>query len=43
MARMTFSQEFDKLETQPFITAGEPAAGAGGMILALVSDDRGRA
>ncbi len=36
MARMTFAQELDKLETQPFITAGEPAAGAGGMILALV-------
>ena len=36
MARMTFAQELDKLETQDFITAGEPAAGAGGMILALV-------
>ena len=36
MAQMTFAQELDKLETQPFITAGEPAAGAGGMILALV-------
>jgi type I restriction-modification system DNA methylase subunit len=35
MARMTFAPELDKLETQPFITAGEPAAGAGGMILAL--------
>lgn len=36
MAQMTFAQELDKLETQDFITAGEPAAGAGGMILALV-------
>ena len=36
MAQMTFAQELDKLETQPFVTAGEPAAGAGGMILALV-------
>jgi hypothetical protein len=36
MARMTFAGELDKLETQPFITVGEPAAGAGGMILALV-------
>lgn len=36
MAQMTFAQELDKLDTQPFITAGEPAAGAGGMILALV-------
>lgn len=36
MARMTFTPELDKLETRPFITAGEPAAGAGGMILALV-------
>lgn len=36
MAQMTFAQELGKLETQPFITAGEPAAGAGGMILALV-------
>lgn len=36
MAWMTFSSELDKLATQPFITAGEPAAGAGGMILALV-------
>ena len=36
MAQMTFAQELDKLETQPFITAGEPACGAGGMILALV-------
>ena len=36
MAQMTFTPELDKLETQAFITAGEPAAGAGGMILALV-------
>ena len=36
MGQMTFAQELDKLETQDFITAGEPAAGAGGMILALV-------
>ena len=36
MAQMTFAHELDKLETQAFITAGEPAAGAGGMILALV-------
>lgn len=36
MAQMTFTPELDKLETQAFVTAGEPAAGAGGMILALV-------
>lgn len=36
MAQMTFAGELDKLATQAFITAGEPAAGAGGMILALV-------
>jgi type I restriction-modification system DNA methylase subunit len=36
MARMTFAPELDRLEHQPFITAGEPACGAGGMILALV-------
>jgi len=36
MAQMTFAQELRKLETQDFITAGEPAAGAGGMIMALV-------
>jgi type I restriction-modification system DNA methylase subunit len=36
MARLTFASELDKLETQPFLTAGEPACGAGGMILALV-------
>ena len=36
MAQMTFAQELVNLETQAFITAGEPAAGAGGMILALV-------
>ena len=36
MAQLTFAGELDKLETQPFLTAGEPACGAGGMILALV-------
>ena len=36
MAQLTFASELDKLETQPFLTAGEPACGAGGMILALV-------
>jgi len=36
MARMTFASELDKLAHQPFITAGEPACGAGGMVLALV-------
>lgn len=36
MARMSFTPELDKLETQPFITVGEPAVGAGGMVLALV-------
>lgn len=36
MARMTFTPELSKLEYQPFITAAEPACGAGGMILALV-------
>ena len=36
MAKLTFAGELSKLETQPFITAGEPACGAGGMILALV-------
>lgn len=36
MANLTFGSELIKLETQPFITAGEPACGAGGMILALV-------
>lgn len=36
MAQMTFAQELNKLDTQVFITAVEPAAGAGGMILALV-------
>ena len=30
------AEALDKLDSQPFITAGEPAAGAGGMILALV-------
>lgn len=36
MASLTFGDELSKLENQPFITAGEPACGAGGMILALV-------
>lgn len=36
MARLTFNEELDKLDTQPFITVHEPACGAGGMILALV-------
>lgn len=36
MANLTFSDELTKLEDQPFITASEPACGAGGMILSLV-------
>ena len=36
MANLTFRDELAKLENQPFLTAGEPACGAGGMILALV-------
>lgn len=36
MANLTFGDMLSKLETQPFITAGEPACGAGGMILALI-------
>ena len=36
MANLTFGDELKKLDHQPFITAGEPACGAGGMILALV-------
>jgi type I restriction-modification system DNA methylase subunit len=36
MAQLTFGDQLGKLESQPFITAGEPACGAGGMILALV-------
>ena len=36
MANLTFGDMLGRLETQPFITAGEPACGAGGMILALV-------
>jgi len=36
MANLTFGDMCSKLETQPFITAGEPACGAGGMILALI-------
>jgi type I restriction-modification system DNA methylase subunit len=36
MAALTFTPDLSKLDHQPFITAGEPACGAGGMILALV-------
>ena len=36
MAHMTFGDELDKLDGQPFITVQEPACGAGGMVLALV-------
>ncbi|MBM1691599.1 N-6 DNA methylase [Sulfitobacter geojensis] len=36
MANLIFGDALSRLETQPFITAGEPACGAGGMILALV-------
>ena len=36
MANLTFGDMLDRLDSQPFITAGEPACGAGGMILALV-------
>jgi len=36
MANLTFGDELKKLDHQPFITAGEPACGAGGMVLALV-------
>jgi type I restriction-modification system DNA methylase subunit len=36
VANLTFAGELRKLECQPFITAGEPACGAGGMILSLV-------
>ncbi len=36
MAQLTFADMLGKLEAQPFITAGEPACGAGGMILALI-------
>ena len=36
MANLTFKDELAKLESQSFLTAGEPACGAGGMILALV-------
>jgi len=36
MARMTFSDQLSKLDSQPFITMQEPACGAGGMVLALV-------
>jgi type I restriction-modification system DNA methylase subunit len=36
MASLTFADQLDQLEHQPFITASEPACGAGGMLLALV-------
>jgi hypothetical protein len=36
MARLTFADQLNKLEEQPFITAAEPACGAGGMILSLI-------
>ena len=36
MAAMTFAPLVEDLERKPFISAGEPACGAGGMILALV-------
>lgn len=36
MARMTFGDELNKLDSQPFLTVQEPACGAGGMVLALV-------
>ena len=36
MANLTFGDALSRLETQSFITAGEPACGAGGMILALI-------
>jgi type I restriction-modification system DNA methylase subunit len=36
MANLTFGDMLGRLDSQPFITAGEPACGAGGMILALV-------
>ena len=36
MAQMTFAAELDKLAHQDFITAQEPACGAGGMVLSLV-------
>lgn len=36
MARLTFADQLIKLEEQPFITASEPACGAGGMILSLI-------
>ncbi|PID44240.1 MAG: N-6 adenine-specific DNA methylase [Proteobacteria bacterium] len=36
MAQLTFADHLSKLDDQPFVTASEPACGAGGMILALV-------
>lgn len=36
MANLTFASELTKLEEQPFITVGEPACGAGGMVLSLL-------
>lgn len=36
MANLTFAGELTKLEDQPFITVGEPACGAGGMVLSLL-------
>lgn len=36
MAQLTFTDQLAKLDDQPFITASEPACGAGGMILSLI-------
>ena len=36
MAAITFAPLVEDLKSKPFITAGEPACGAGGMILSLV-------
>jgi hypothetical protein len=36
MAQLTFVDQLDQLEHQPFITASEPVCGAGGMILSLI-------
>ena len=36
MAQITFAPLLSDLEEKPFITAGEPACGSGGMILSLV-------
>lgn len=38
MARMTFGDRLKLLDDQPFITAAEPACGAGGMVLSLVKE-----